>query len=124
VILDEPTAALSVSEQRKVLSLTRRRQLASQGVAVIYITHNILDAMAVADRLVILHRGREAAEVATKDTNERGCLFNHGQGRPRELSHPAHAGACGKDRLRRTAEIDPEVAHKVFEQYNSGVRLR
>jgi ABC-type sugar transport system ATPase subunit len=68
VILDEPTAALSVPEQRKVLSLTR--QLASQGVAVIYITHNILDAMAVTDRLVILHRGRKAAEVATKDTNE------------------------------------------------------
>lgn len=59
MILDEPTAALSVPEQRKVVSLTR--QLASQGVAVIYITHNILDAMAVTDRLVILHRGREAS---------------------------------------------------------------
>ena len=34
VILDEPTAALSVPEQRKVLSLCR--QLAAQGVAVIY----------------------------------------------------------------------------------------
>ena len=68
VILDEPTAALSVPEQRKVLELAR--QLASQGVAVIYITHNILDVMAVTDRLVILHRGRKAAEVETKDTNE------------------------------------------------------
>ena len=68
VILDEPTAALSVPEQQKVLSLSR--QLASQGVAVIYITHNILDVMAVTDRLAILHRGRKAAEVATKDTTE------------------------------------------------------
>lgn len=68
VILDEPTAALSVPEQRKVLSLTR--QLASQGVAVIFITHNILDVIAVTDRLAILHRGRKAAEVRTKDSNE------------------------------------------------------
>ncbi|HTW26033.1 MAG TPA: ATP-binding cassette domain-containing protein [Acetobacteraceae bacterium] len=68
VILDEPTAALSVPEQRKVLALTR--QLASQGVAVIFITHNILDVLAVTDRLVILHRGRKAAEVITKGTAE------------------------------------------------------
>jgi ABC-type sugar transport system ATPase subunit len=68
VILDEPTAALSVPEQRKVLALTR--QLASQGVAVIFITHNILDVIAVTDRLVILHRGQRAAEVMTKDSNE------------------------------------------------------
>jgi ABC-type sugar transport system ATPase subunit len=68
VILDEPTAALSVPEQRKVLSLTR--QLASQGVAVIYITHNILDVIAVTDRCAILHRGQKAAEIVTKDCNE------------------------------------------------------
>jgi ABC-type sugar transport system ATPase subunit len=68
VILDEPTAALSVPEQRKVLALTR--QLAAQGVAVIFITHNILDVIAVTDRLVILHRGQLAAEVLTKESNE------------------------------------------------------
>ena len=68
VILDEPTAALSVPEQRKVLSLVR--QLASQGVAVVYITHNILDVIAVTDRLAILHRGRKAGEIRTKDSNE------------------------------------------------------
>ena len=68
VILDEPTAALSVPEQRKVLAPIR--QLASQGVAVIFITHNILDVIAVTDRLVILHRGQRAAEVLTKDSNE------------------------------------------------------
>jgi ABC-type sugar transport system ATPase subunit len=68
VILDEPTAALSVPEQRKVLSLAR--QLAAQNVAVIYITHNIMDVMAVTDRVAILHRGHKAAEVRTKDCTE------------------------------------------------------
>lgn len=42
VILDEPTAARSVPQQNKVLELTR--QLASQGVAVVYITNNMDDA--------------------------------------------------------------------------------
>jgi ABC-type sugar transport system ATPase subunit len=68
VILDEPTAALSVPEQRKVLALAR--QLASQDVAVIFITHNILDVLAVTDRIAILHRGSKAAELWTRDTNE------------------------------------------------------
>lgn len=68
VILDEPTAALSVPEQRKVLALAR--QLASQNVAVIFITHNILDVLAVTDRIAILHRGSKAAELLTKETNE------------------------------------------------------
>ena len=68
VILDEPTAALSVPEQRKVLSLCR--QLAAQGVAVVIITHNILDVIAVTDRIAILHRGQNAAELRTKDSNE------------------------------------------------------
>jgi simple sugar transport system ATP-binding protein len=43
VILDEPTAALSVGEQAKVLEITRT--LAEQGVAVICITHDILAAL-------------------------------------------------------------------------------
>lgn len=68
VILDEPTAALSVPEQNKVLELARR--LASQGVAVIYITHNMNDVMAVTDRLAVLYRGRLAGELMTRDTNQ------------------------------------------------------
>lgn len=69
VILDEPTAALSVPEQNKVLSLTR--QLASQGVAVLYITHNMGDVMQVTDRIAVLYRGRKAAEMHTADTTQK-----------------------------------------------------
>jgi simple sugar transport system ATP-binding protein len=69
VILDEPTAALSVPEQNKVLSLTR--QLASQGVAVLYITHNMGDVMQVTDRIAVLYRGRKAAEMRTSETNQK-----------------------------------------------------
>lgn len=67
VILDEPTAALSVPEQNKVLELARR--LASQGVAVIYITHNMDDVMRVSDRIAVLYRGRLAGQLMTSETS-------------------------------------------------------
>lgn len=72
VILDEPTAALSVPEQNKVLELARR--LASQNVAVIYITHNMNDVMAVTDRIAVLYRGRMAGELTTKHTTKQDIV--------------------------------------------------
>lgn len=67
MIMDEPTAALAVPEQRKVLSLVRT--LRDQGVPVIIISHNLQDIFAVADKITILRRGRKVAELdATKTT--------------------------------------------------------
>jgi ABC-type sugar transport system ATPase subunit len=59
VILDEPTAALGVSQTGMVLDLIKR--LASQGVAVLIVSHNLNDVFAVADRIAILHLGRMVA---------------------------------------------------------------
>lgn len=61
VIMDEPTAALGVPEQRKVLALVR--SLRDQGIPVIIISHTMQDVMEVADRMVVLRRGRKVAEV-------------------------------------------------------------
>lgn len=67
MIMDEPTAALGVTEQRKVLMLVRT--LAEQGVPVIIISHNMQDVFAVADRIVILRRGKKVAErIAAEST--------------------------------------------------------
>jgi ABC-type sugar transport system ATPase subunit len=66
MIMDEPTAALGVSEQRKVLGLVRT--LADQGVPVIIISHNMQDVFAVADRIVILRRGRKVGEETAAKT--------------------------------------------------------
>ena len=60
MIMDEPTAALGVAEQRKVLKLVR--VLSDQGVPVILISHNMQDVFAVADRIVIMRRGRKVGE--------------------------------------------------------------
>jgi ABC-type sugar transport system ATPase subunit len=70
MIMDEPTAALGVSEQRKVLTLVRT--LAGQGVPVIIISHNMQDVFAVADRIVILRRGKKVGEqIAAKTTPDK-----------------------------------------------------
>jgi ABC-type sugar transport system ATPase subunit len=66
MIMDEPTAALGVSEQRKVLSIVRT--LREQGVPVIIISHNMQDVFAVADRIVVMRRGRKVGERLAKDT--------------------------------------------------------
>jgi ABC-type sugar transport system ATPase subunit len=59
VILDEPTAALGVTQTRNVLDLIKN--LASQGIAVIVISHNLNDVMSVADRIAVLYLGTLAA---------------------------------------------------------------
>ena len=61
VILDEPTAALSVTQTAQVLDLVHR--LADQGVAVILVSHNMNDVMQVADSIAVLYLGRMAAQV-------------------------------------------------------------
>jgi len=60
MIMDEPTAALGVAEQFKVLTLVRT--LRDQGVPVIIISHNMQDVFAVADRIVVLRRGKKVGE--------------------------------------------------------------
>ncbi|MGE5139409.1 MAG: ATP-binding cassette domain-containing protein [Rudaea sp.] len=66
LILDEPTAALGVSEQRKVLTLVRT--LRDQGVPIIIISHNMQDVFAVADRVVVMRRGNNVGERKIKQT--------------------------------------------------------
>jgi ABC-type sugar transport system ATPase subunit len=70
MIMDEPTAALGVPEQRKVLALVRT--LRERGVGVIIISHNLQDVLDVADRVVVMRRGRAVGErlVAETSTSE------------------------------------------------------
>lgn len=67
MIMDEPTAALGVPEQRKVLRLVRT--LCDQGVPVIIITHNMQDVFAVATRIIVLRRGKKVGERMVDQTS-------------------------------------------------------
>ncbi len=61
VILDEPTAALGVRESRQVLDLIRR--LREEGRGVIVISHAMDHVIEVADRAIVLRRGRKVGEL-------------------------------------------------------------
>ena len=67
LIMDEPTAALGVPEQRKVIALIK--SLKQSGVGVIFISHNLNDIFAVSDRIVVLRRGQKAGDAAAHATN-------------------------------------------------------
>lgn len=67
LIMDEPTAALGVPEQRKVIALIK--SLKQSGVGVIFISHNLIDIFAVSDRIVVLRRGKKVGETAAQSTN-------------------------------------------------------
>ena len=67
LIMDEPTAALGVPEQRKVKELINR--LKDQNVAVIFISHNLTDIFDVADRILVLRRGVKAGERRPVETD-------------------------------------------------------
>jgi simple sugar transport system ATP-binding protein len=67
LIMDEPTAALGITEQKKVLDLVNR--LKDQGIGIIIISHQLLDVFSVADRLVIMRRGVKVGERNTKETS-------------------------------------------------------
>jgi simple sugar transport system ATP-binding protein len=60
VLMDEPTAAISVRQVAEVLNLIRR--LRDQGFTVVLISHRMPDVFAVADRIVVLRRGRKVAD--------------------------------------------------------------
>jgi simple sugar transport system ATP-binding protein len=66
VLLDEPTAAISVRQVPQVLELIRG--LGRQGIAVILVSHRIPDVFAVCDRIAVLRRGRKVAERRTAGT--------------------------------------------------------
>jgi simple sugar transport system ATP-binding protein len=67
LIMDEPTAALGVAEQKKVLNLVKT--LSSQGVSIIIISHQLYDVFSVATRLIIMRRAKKVAERVTKKTS-------------------------------------------------------
>lgn len=67
VIMDEPTAAISVRQVAEVLGLIQRLQ--SAGLAVILISHRMPDVFSVCDRVVVLRRGTKVADKPVAETS-------------------------------------------------------
>ncbi len=65
IILDEPTMGLSLKETRKLLNFVR--DIKAAGKSAVFIDHNIFHVYSVADRVVVLDRGKVAGEFMTAD---------------------------------------------------------
>jgi len=72
VMLDEPTAALGVAQTAEVLNLVER--LRERGLAVILISHNMADVMAVADRVAVLRLGRNNGVFTVSQTKTQDII--------------------------------------------------
>src|SRR3982750_639905 len=68
VFLDEPTAALGVAQTRQVLDVVKR--LAEQGLAVVLVSHNLVDVFEVADRITVLRLGRNVGVYEKEKTTQ------------------------------------------------------
>jgi len=60
VLMDEPIAALAVKEVKKVLDLMK--QLQERGVSIVFISHNLQAVLSVADRIIVLRKGRKVGD--------------------------------------------------------------
>ncbi len=67
VLMDEPTAAISVRQVAEVLDLIRR--LRDAGMAIVLISHRMPDVFAVADRVAVLRRGRKVADKPIRNSS-------------------------------------------------------
>ena len=67
VLMDEPTAAISVRQVAEVLNLIKR--LRDQGVTVVLISHRMPDLFAVADRVIVMRRGTKVADRRIADSS-------------------------------------------------------
>jgi ABC-type sugar transport system ATPase subunit len=79
VIMDEPTAALGVSQTAQVLNLIKT--LAARGIAVLVISHNLNDVFQVADRAAVMYLGSlvSAGPIANYDTSSAVELITTGE---------------------------------------------
>ncbi|MBQ3400857.1 MAG: ATP-binding cassette domain-containing protein, partial [Lachnospiraceae bacterium] len=68
IILDEPTAVLTVQEIRKLFDVLRRMR--EEGHSIIIITHKLNEVMEISDRVSILRKGEYITTVNTAETNE------------------------------------------------------
>jgi ABC-type sugar transport system ATPase subunit len=96
VVMDEPTAALGVSQTAMVLELIG--QLKNRGIGVVVISHNLNDVFQVADRVAVLYLGRLAAvrPISEFDTQSIVELMTTGGASGRAAGAtggPARAGA-------------------------------
>jgi ABC-type sugar transport system ATPase subunit len=70
--MDEPTAALGVQEQRKVMDLIRT--LKEQGITILVISHNLEHVFEVCERIIVLRAGQVEGMVRTSEVSKQAVV--------------------------------------------------
>jgi ribose transport system ATP-binding protein len=73
LIMDEPTAALSDDEVESLFSLVR--QLRSEGVSIIYISHRLDEIISLADRITVLRNGKTVGTINAEGANKSQVIY-------------------------------------------------
>jgi ABC-type sugar transport system ATPase subunit len=89
VIMDEPTAALGVTQTAMVLDLIRT--LRDHGLAVLVVSHNLNDVFAVADRIAVLYLGRMVVQADAATFDRQSVVEYMTTGRQSSAAKTAHA---------------------------------
>jgi ribose transport system ATP-binding protein len=93
LIMDEPSAPLSVSEVEHMFEIIRH--LKQRGVTVIYISHRLEEVFRISDRVTVMRDGRYVATKLTKDTNRKE-LISLMVGRELKESYPSRSNPPGE----------------------------
>ncbi len=104
VIMDEPTAALGVSQTAQVLDLIRR--LGERGIAVLVVSHNLSDVFSVADRLSVLYLGTLVSSGPIDDYDTQSAVELITTGRSADDKHPVHSSSA--EEPHREGRPDPD----------------
>jgi len=92
LVLDEPTAALTEGDARRLLSLLR--ELAGRGVALLYVSHRLEEVFSIADRITVLRDGRSVASAKASDLTPERVVADM-VGRPVSSLYPRPRPAQG-----------------------------
>jgi len=97
IVMDEPTATLTAQEVSRLFAIIR--DLKSQGLGIIYISHRLEEVFEVADRVMVL---RDGEHVGTEDIDNlnRERLIEMMVGRPVDSEFPKRSASPGHERLR------------------------
>lgn len=125
LILDEPTSVLTPQESEDLFHTIR--QFVQQGLSVIFITHNLEEAMAITDRVTVLRDGRVAATLPTAQT-DKAQLANYMVGREvlfrlhRANDRPSSQAALKVENLSVKGDRGPLAVRDVsFEVHNGEI---
>ena len=116
IIMDEPTSALAADEVQRLFSIIR--QLRTQGIGIIYISHFLEELDQIADRITVIRNGR------TITTMTKAEEAKHEGGRMKDESEsvlPIHPSFCRSTIIkamvgRDVSEMYPRVPHQIGEE--------